>query len=279
MADTSLNAGTDAAKDEKHRTSLLDAGKKSAAASGSKVTSIGNKAPPSKVTDGPMGGPLMNWTQMLESLAAVAGSVEYACGDNNIENCPIADPSETPPAPTGMGLSSGTDDEALLNQLNQIFTPILVMQGIEGDITEKVQEACSQDNILLEKNVIHFDDETRMAQLVSVCALLISRQKNSNEYQMYKKASEIRNNMKLQMQKNEYAAARSLAQKFLVKVSTTNNSSVARNAANDLLPQTNHFEGAVTDLAGKAKDKEAGTKGSQPTEEKKDAAGKEKNKQ
>ena len=122
------------------------------------------------------------------------------------------------------------------------------MQGIEGDITEKVMEACSQDNILLEKNVIRFDDETRMAQLVSVCAILISRQKNSNEYQMYKKSSEIRNNMKLQMQKNEYAAARALAQKFLVKVSTTNNSSVARDAANDLLPQTNHFEGAITKI-------------------------------
>jgi len=58
---------------------------------------------------------------------------------------------------------------------------------------------------------------------------------------MFKKASEIRNNMKLQIQKNEYAAAQALAQKFLVKVSTTNNSSVARNAANDLLPETNHF--------------------------------------
>ena len=57
---------------------------------------------------------------------------------------------------------------------------------------------------------------------------------------MYRKAAEVRNNMKLNIQKQEYEAAKALAQKFLVKVSTTNNSSVARQAANELLPETQH---------------------------------------
>ena len=92
----------------------------------------------------------------------------------------------------------------------------------------------------MERNIISFDNKTRMAQLISVCALLIARQKNSEKYQMYKKAAVIKNKMKLDIQKEEYEAAQSLAQKFLVKVATTNNSSVARDAANALLPETQH---------------------------------------
>ena len=140
------------------------------------------------------------------------------------------------PAPT----TSGGGDEELLNDLNEIFTPILVMQGFEGNVTAKIQEAFSESSVLLEKNIIQFDNSTKMAQLISVCALLIARQKNTQNYQMYKKAAEIRKAMKINIQKDEYAAAQALAQKFLVKVSTTNNSSVARQAANELLPETQH---------------------------------------
>ena len=44
--------------------------------------------------------------------------------------------------------------------------------------------------------------------------------------------------MKLEIQKDEYDEAKELAQKYLVNVATSNNSSVARNAAQSLLPQT-----------------------------------------
>ena len=132
-------------------------------------------------------------------------------------------------------------DDALLNDLNQIFTPILIMQGFEGDVGSKIQEAFSESSsLLLEKNIIQFDNATRMAQLISVCALLIARQKNSQKYQMYEQATKVARSMKLAIQKEEYSAAQALAQKFLVKVSTTNNSSVARQAANELLPETQH---------------------------------------
>ena len=213
--------------------------------------------------EGPMEGPLMTFTQMLESLAAVSSGFIYASGneeDDDMMSAPIQDEPPTPPmsdepglpmddegiqsdpapaAPMGMG-GTGINEDELLNQLNQIVTPILVMQGFEGEISDQVMEACSSDNILLERNIIKFDDATRMAQLQMICALLISRQKNTQLYQMFKKACEICQQSKLEIQKQEFAAAQALAQKFLVKVSTTNNSSVARNSAQNLLPSTQH---------------------------------------
>jgi hypothetical protein len=194
------------------------------------------KKPPSgqNPDDGPMQTKLMNYTQMLENLDGVASSLDYASGDQSQDL--LDEPGGG--APTTMGLGGNNDDE-LLNDLNQIFTPILIMQSFEEDKLDQIHEACSAENVLLERNVIKFDDATRMAQLISVCALLIARQKNTQQYQMYKKAAEIRNNMKLEIQKQEYSAAQALAQKFLVKVSTTG-MGVARKAAQDLLPETQH---------------------------------------
>jgi hypothetical protein len=190
-----------------------------------------DKPPSGQNPSGPMGGELMNWTKMLENMAAVSNSIDGIAEEGeDLENISVNDPSDT---------NIGGNDDELLNNLNQIFTPILVMQRFEGDVADRIQEACSEDNVLLERNIIKFDDATRMSQLVSVCALLIARQKNTQQYQMYKNAATIRNKMKLEIQKQEYAAAKALAQKFLVKVSTTG-SPVARSAANDLLPETQH---------------------------------------
>ena len=178
---------------------------------------------------GPM-GEVSSFTQLLESLAAVTAGLDvYASADNLDMDTPLVD------APS----NQGTDDE-LLEALNQIFTPILITQSIEGNISEQVMEACSEDNVLMERNIIRFDDASRMSQLTSVCALLIARQKGSQEYKMFKEAATIRNKMKLQIQKAEFEAAQTLAQKYLVKVSTSNNSSVARQAAQNLLPVTQH---------------------------------------
>lgn len=183
-----------------------------------------------------MKGDLMTWTQMLESLTMIAESIEDHESDvmeDQIDAPAAVNPVDTPEEP------SGGDDE-LMAQLNKIFTPVLVMQGFENDVSDQINSAMSEASVLTEKNLIKFDDQTRMAQLISVCALLIARQKNSPKYQMYAKAHAIRNQMKLDIQKEEYDAAKALAQKYLVNVSTTNNSSVARNAANDLLPETQH---------------------------------------
>ena len=181
------------------------------------------------------GTELMSFTTMLETLEEISyglgSNVDYASGD------PLN--QEIDSIPETMGAES-TNDEELLECLNQIFTPILVMQGIEGDISDRINEAVSEDNVLYERNMIKFDDSSRMAQLTSICALLIARQKGSQQYKMYKEAAKIRNAMKLAIQKAEYESAQNLAQKYLVKVSTTTGSSVARKAAQNLLPQTQH---------------------------------------
>jgi hypothetical protein len=53
---------------------------------------------------------------------------------------------------------------------------------------------------------------------------------------MFKEAAKTRNRMKLEMQKSEFEAARALATRYLVHVSTSSNSSVARKAAQNMLP-------------------------------------------
>jgi hypothetical protein len=233
--------GTDEDKMNNHKVKLLSDYKKSAPTT--KLDSIDHSSPPSAgyKTDGFFSSPMMKFTELLENLDNIATEVKGMTGDNApLEETPVEDdPPIGDDNTPEVGLSQNNDEE-LLNQLNQIFTPILVMHGVEGDIKEQVQEACSEDNVLLERNIINFDDSTRMAQLVSVCALLIARQKNTKEYQMYKKAADIKNSMKLDIQKREYSAANDLAQKFLVKVSTTNGSSIARKTATSLLPETQH---------------------------------------
>lgn len=174
-------------------------------------------------------GDKMNYSKMLESMNTIMEGIEEDSTD-----------IKTDSIPENISEKNDNNDDELLKELNQIFTPILVMQGIEGDMSDKINEAFSEASVLMEKNIIKFDDETRMAQLISICALLIARKKNSEKYQMYQKAATIKNQMKIEIQKDEYDAAKALAQKYLVNVSTTNNSSVARDAANDLLPQTQH---------------------------------------
>ena len=128
----------------------------------------------------------------------------------------------------------GDNDEDLLDELNKVYTPILVTQEIEGDLSGPVTEACSADNVLLERNIIKFDNATKLAQLVGVCGLLIARRKDSAEYKVFKKASELKNHMKLQIQKKEHAAATTLAKKYLNRVMSNSTSSVARKAAENL---------------------------------------------
>lgn len=223
-----------------HYDSLVSNNKKSASASaGEDVNDIPHDKPSSgNSPTGPMNGNLMTWTKMLESMDVLLESIseihKFESTDimgDNINEQPLDDAAE----PAG-----SVDEQELLNKLNEIFTPILVMQGFEGDISDKIQEAFEEASLLMERNIISFDSSTRMAQLISVCALLIAQQKNTAKFQMYKKAAAIRNQMKIDIQKDEYDEAKALAQKFLVKVSTTNNSSFARDAANDLLPETQH---------------------------------------
>lgn len=171
----------------------------------------------------------MNWSQLLEAMDEIKNSVD--AGPDNTEDISTA-PVDSTPAPL--------DDKALLDELNKIFTPVLVMQGYQADIADKVNATVSEAAVLTEMNMMKFDEPSRMAQLIAVCARLINKQRNTPEWQLYKKAAILRNKASVDMQKKTYDEAKTLAQKYLVMVSTTNNSSEARDAANDLMPQTQH---------------------------------------
>ena len=177
---------------------------------------------------------MISYKESLEKMEQIENDIDQ--NEDDIMKAPVDDyeDGEPPFSPT-----EGTDED-LLEELSQIALPMLVMQGFETDNSDQIQEAYTEASVLLEKNTIKFDNASRMAQLISICAILIAKQKNSEEYQMFAKACRIRNKMKLEIQKTEYVKAKALAQKFLVKVSTTNNSSIARKAADELLPETNH---------------------------------------
>lgn len=171
---------------------------------------------------------LSTWSELLESMDDISDTASDLADKEDITNQPI---DTSAAAPTG-------DD--LLDELNKLFTPILIMQGYENDIEDKVKESLSESTMLTEKTIMKFDPSTRMAQLLSVCSLLIAKKKNTEEWQMFQKASTISRNMKIAIQKKEYDEAKNLAQKYLVNVSTSNMNSVARKAANELLPETQH---------------------------------------
>ena len=131
------------------------------------------------------------------------------------------------------------DQSKLIEELNKIFTPVLIMQNYETDKTDQIKEVLSEASLLTEKNIIQFDNETKMAQLISTCAVLIARAKNSEDYQKFIQASREKKQAKLDIQTKEYDNAKSLAQKYLVNVSTKNGSAVARRVATELLPESN----------------------------------------
>ncbi len=157
--------------------------------------------------------------------------------EDDVLNQTVEDPSDNNENTEDDDNDSNSD---LIAELNKIYTPVLVAQNYQKDISDHTNEALSEAGVLTEHNVISFDDESRMSQLISVCALLIAKKKNTKKWQLFSKAAAIKKQAKIDIQKEEYNEAKDLAQKYLVNVATTNNSSVARQAANDLLPQTNH---------------------------------------
>lgn len=212
-------------KVNKHMKSLLDDYVDSADADGEDVKNIPHNNPFGNGSYSSMlNGGMMTFASIMESLDAAENSIGNAADD----------PTEMPVEPQGYN-----EDEAI-EELNKIFTPVLVMQNFEKDIADKTMAEMESADVLTERSIIQFDDETRMAQLIAVCAKIIAKQKDTEAWQMYKKAAVLKKKAGLEIQKQEYNDAKTLAQKYLVSVSTTNPSSVVRDAATDLLPQTQH---------------------------------------
>lgn len=183
--------------------------------------------------EGPFGNKRMHYSKLLQYLEA-AGA-ELAAIEQEEEDDLSTAPMGMPPEQ-----STSLDHTDLLDELNQLFTPVLIMQGFENDIADQAESNFAEAALLTEKNTIKFDDSTRMAQLIAVCARLLGRKKQTDLWKTFEKASMVARQADLDMQRAEYDEAKILAQQYLVKVSTTNNSSVARKAASDLLPLTQH---------------------------------------
>ena len=212
-------------KVNKHMKSLLDDYVDSADADGEDIKNIPHNNPFGNGSYSSMlNGGMMTFASIMESLDAAENSIGNTADD----------PTEMPVEQQGYN-----EDEAI-EELKKIFTPVLVMQNFEKDIADKTMAEMESADVLTERSIIQFDDETRMAQLIAVCAKIIAKQKDTEAWQMYKKAAVLKKKAGLEIQKQEYNDAKTLAQKYLVSVSTTNPSSVVRDAATDLLPQTQH---------------------------------------
>lgn len=131
-------------------------------------------------------------------------------------------------------------DKDLLERLNKLYTPTLISQKFENDVADSANNEIQNSGNLNKRTMVNFDKKTRVAQLISACAMLLAEKKNSPKWQMLLKADAIKNQTKLDIQREEYSNAIALAQRYLIMVSTTNNSSVARDAASELIPETQH---------------------------------------
>ena len=168
----------------------------------------------------------MTFTQMLEALQVAERSIGYERYNEDVMDAPME--------------QAGYNEEEALKELSALFTPTLVMQNYEKEIADKSLGEVESAGVLTERTVIKFDDEARMAQLIAVAARIIAKQKDTEAWKLYKQASILKKKADLDLQKQEYDSAKDLAQKYLMQVSTTNPSSVARQAADELLPQTRH---------------------------------------
>ena len=223
--------GLEEEKINKHYQSQLANNKKSSEAHSEPVKDLAHKTPTTGGNyTGPMDTNLMAWTKILESLDNISDSIDQINADPMNSTIPDEAPS----------MDNVDDKTAVIEELNKIFTPILVMQGFESEVSDQIKEAFEQAEVLTERNIIKFDDQTRMSQLIATCALLLHKQRNTPKFQAYQKAAIIKNKERLDMIKDSYEEAKAIAQDYLVKVHTSNESPVARNAAHDLLPETQH---------------------------------------
>jgi len=127
------------------------------------------------------------------------------------------------------------DDDSLIEELNSIYTPVMITQQLNEGVRERIMEACSGENVLTEANVIKFDPDTRRSQLISLCAMLLARNAGSADFEAYRNASNVRKTMKLKIQKDYHGAAIQLADRYLRHVTANSTNSTVRSAAEELI--------------------------------------------
>lgn len=214
------------------------------------------------------------WKTILEALDDVSEQTDEAIEadssgeetppeneDMPVEDAPPTEDSETPPAedsddlpdddmppedttseesPAGneadYGMNTGDVANATVMQsLEQIYTPILIAQSFQtGETKDQIQEHVSNLGLLTESNMIKFDNETKLAQLKSVCALLLSREEKSEKFKAFVKSYQLTKKLKMEIMKEKESEATELARQYLQKLSSGSNEQAGQ-AATELL--------------------------------------------
>lgn len=141
------------------------------------------------------------------------------------EDVPLEEPVEDDATETEPNVSEGE----LFAQLNKLFLPVVRMQDAEQPVQEST--------VVMEKNVFRLDDASKVAQLLSLCAMLIARAKDTEAYKTYIRASEERRNAKIDIQNAEASEARALAAKYLNTLSANDDDEGARAVGVSLLKE------------------------------------------
>jgi hypothetical protein len=142
--------------------------------------------------------------------------------DNDVDNINVDEdvPLEEPVEDDVTETEPNVSEEELFAQLNKLFLPVVRMQDAEQPVQEST--------VVMEKNVFRLDDASKVAQLLSLCAMLIARAKDTEAYKTYIRASEERRNAKIDIQNAEASEARALAAKYLNTLSANDDDEGAR---------------------------------------------------
>ena len=151
--------------------------------------------------------------------------------DNDVDNIEVDEdvPSEEPVEDDATETEPNVSEEELFAQLNELFLPVVRMQDAEEPVHEST--------VVMEKNVFRLDDASKVAQLLSLCCMLIARAKDTEAYKTYIRASEERRNAKIDIQNAEASEARALAAKYLNTLSANNDDEGARAVGVSLLKE------------------------------------------
>lgn len=143
---------------------------------------------------------------------------------------PASDSDEDDTADYGLD-ASNTDSNGVLDELKQLYTPILIAQNYTSDDDAKdMQESMSNANCLTESNMIKFDPETQASNLIQVASLLIARSKKSEKYDAFIKAYQLVKKLKSEIRKEEEGAAKELAKQYLQQMIDGDNEDASASA-------------------------------------------------
>lgn len=131
--------------------------------------------------------------------------------------------------------SNDVNIDGVMDELKQMYTPILIMNNFNESDAQQMQESMSNARVLTEANMLKFEPDTQAKQLISVTALLIARSKKSEKYDAFVKAYKLVKKLKAEILREEESSAKELARKFLQETIDSNSNEDATASAQKLI--------------------------------------------